>query len=97
MRLEFHPEAESEFSETVSQYEAILPGLGERFADEISRITGLILEHPDIGTSVDPKVRRLLLHRFPFAIYYSHEADHVLIAAVAHQRRHPDYWKSRRT
>jgi len=88
MKLEFHPEAETEFSEAVSQYEATLPGLGESFADEFSRITELILEYPEI--------RKLLLRRFPFAIYYSHEAEHVLIVAVAHQRRDPDYWKSRR-
>jgi len=29
MRLEFHPEAEQEFLESVSRYEAEVPGLGE--------------------------------------------------------------------
>lgn len=95
MRLEFHPEAETEFGEAISQCEATLQGLGESFADEFARITELILEYPEIGSSVDPEIRKLLLQRFPFATYYSIEAEHVLIVAVAHQRRDPDYWKSR--
>lgn len=35
MKLEFHPVAEQEFLESVSRYEAEVPGLGERFDAEV--------------------------------------------------------------
>lgn len=38
MKLEFHPEAEQEFLEAVSRYEAGVPGLGERLEAEIQSL-----------------------------------------------------------
>jgi hypothetical protein len=28
-------------------------------------------------------------------LFYAHEPDEVLVVAVAHQKRRPDYWRSR--
>jgi len=42
MRLEFHPEAEQEFLESVSRYEAEVPGLGERFDAEVQKASALL-------------------------------------------------------
>jgi plasmid stabilization system protein ParE len=39
--------------------------------------------------------RRFLLHRFPFSVIYLDEVDAVVIVAVAHNKRKPDYWKQR--
>jgi len=33
--------------------------------------------------------------RFPYSMTYSIENDFILIIAVAHQNRNPDYWKDR--
>jgi toxin ParE1/3/4 len=41
--------------------------------------------------------RRLVLPRFPYNLVYEVHDDLLLIVAVAHQRRHPDYWRRRRT
>lgn len=43
MRLEFHPEAELELVEAAAYYEREVPDLGERFATEVQRVTGLLL------------------------------------------------------
>jgi len=40
--------------------------------------------------------RRYLLQRFPFSVVYRVEARRILIVAVAHARRRPSYWRSRR-
>jgi threonine/homoserine efflux transporter RhtA len=40
-------------------------------------------------------VRRCLVNRFPFGVLYSLETTGVFILAVMHNRRRPDYWKSR--
>jgi plasmid stabilization system protein ParE len=95
VKLEFHPEAELELIEAAAHYERQVPGLGERFATEVQRATELLLERPDIGAPADPSLRRLILNRFPFTLYYSAAPDVLLIVAVAHQRRRPGYWRSR--
>ena len=95
MRLEFHPEAELELIEAAVYYENHVPGLGERFEAEIRYATDLLLDQPEIGTSVGPDLRKFILTRFPFTLYYSVIGDVLCIEAVAHQSRHPGYWKSR--
>ena len=45
----------------------------------------------------EPQIRRFLLTRFPYSIYYLYEADHgrVSIYAVMHTSRRPGYWRDR--
>ena len=95
MRLEFHPEAELELIEAAVYYDKQALGLGERFESEIRRATDLLLDQPKIGLSVDPYLRKFILSRFPFTLYYSVTTDILRIEAVAHQSRRPGYWKSR--
>ena len=95
MRLEFHPEAELELIEAAAYYELQVPGLGERFEAEVRRATDLLLEHPEIGQSVDPDLRRFVLPRFPFTLLYSATSESLRIEVVAHQTRLPSYWRTR--
>ena len=95
MRLEFHPEAELELIEAAVYYDKQVPGLGERFESEIRYATDLLLDHPEIGSPADPDLRKFIMTRFPFTLYYSVTADVLRVEAVAHQSRRPGYWKSR--
>jgi len=95
MRLEFHPEAELELIEAAVYYDKQVQGLGERFESEIRYATDLLLDQPEIGSPADPDLRKFILTRFPFTLYYSVTADVLCIEAVAHQSRRPGYWKSR--
>lgn len=72
MKLEFHPEAEQEFLESVSRYETEVLGLGERFDVEVQKASALLLEYPEIGQPIDDELRKLVLDRFP---YYLHSAS----------------------
>ena len=95
MRLEFHPEAELELIEAAVYYEQQVPGLGERFEAEIRRATDLLLDQPEIGTPADQNLRKFILTRFPFTLYYNVAGDVLRLEAVAHQYRRPGYWKVR--
>ena len=95
MRLEFHPEAELELIAAAVYYDKQVLGLGERFESEIRYATDLLLDQPEIGTFVGPYIRKFILTRFPFTLYYSAMSDVLRIEAVAHQSRRPSYWKSR--
>ena len=87
--------AEEEMTEASVFYEAATSGLGADFLDEVGRVINILREHPELGRPVGRGLRRALLHRFPFSLIYSVEVGAVLIVAVAHQRRRPDYWRNR--
>lgn len=95
MKLEFHPEAEQEFLESVSRYEAEVLGLGERFDAEVQKASALLLEYPEIGPHIDGELRKLVLDRFPYYLIYFLSSETVYILAVAHERRKPGYWLER--
>jgi hypothetical protein len=38
---------------------------------------------------------RVFVEAFPYSVVYSEEPTRLFIVAVAHFRRHPDYWKHR--
>ena len=87
--------AEEEMADASVFYETATSGLGTGFLDEIQRIVNILRDHPELGLPVGRRLRRALLHRFPFSLIYSVEIDAILIVAVARQRRRPGYWKSR--
>ena len=95
MIYEFHPDAEEEFIEAAAYYERNVPGLGERFAREVRRAIERLLEHPEIGSPIDPNLRRAILTRFPYSLIYSFTSDLLRVVAVAHARRRPGYWRTR--
>lgn len=95
MRLEFHPEAELELIAAAVHYEEQVPGLGQRFEAEMHHATHRLLDQPEIGLPIDPDLRKFILTRFPFTLYYSVTVDVLCIEAIAHQRCRPGYWKSR--
>jgi len=94
---EFHPDARVEYLESVVYYESRQPGLGARFTIEVERTIERIVEAPTRWRKIQGEIRRCLAHTFPYGVLYSVEADHVLILAVMHHSRTPDYWRNRLT
>ena len=92
----FHPEAEAELEDASLFYESRMLGLGKSFAAEVERTIYLIREFPDAGSPAGLTRRRVLVARFPYSVVYRHDADSVVIVAVAHQRRRPGYWRQRK-
>ena len=76
-------------------YEAAAGGLGDDFLDDVQHAIDSVREHPDLGAPVDYGFRRVLVRRFPFSIIYATEPTQIVVVAVAHQRRAPEYWKGR--
>jgi len=89
------PGAQADIQEAALWYESRRPGLGSEFTLRVDAIMERIahnpLQFPEIGNGI----RRALLQRFPYAIYFVVAACPVVIA-VLHQRRHPDTWQRRR-
>ena len=69
--------------------------LSQRFFDTYLQARELILEDPDRYTIIFEEYRRVHLKKFPYKIIYAFEARTVYVIAIAHDKRHPDYWKDR--
>jgi plasmid stabilization system protein ParE len=91
----FHPEAEAEFRAAIEYYEDRETGLGYDFSLEVLATIRNIMAHPTAWPVMEDDVRRCLVNRFPFGVLYSLESTGVLVVAVMHHRRRPDYWKVR--
>jgi plasmid stabilization system protein ParE len=89
------PEAQADIEEAAFWYEDQRPGLGERFTRELFELIHRIAESPLQFPLIDVSVRRALLHRFPYAVYFLLEAGRTVLVAVLHQRRDPAVWKHR--
>lgn len=94
---EFHPEALSEFEAAAQHFAERQPGLELRFISSIEATIQRICATPQSWRVLEGEVRRCLARIFPYAVLYSIEPDHVLILAVMHCSREPDYWKNRLT
>lgn len=54
-----------------------------------------ILDHPSGYQDLRSGVRRALTRRFPYSIYFSVEADVIVVLAVLHSARDPEEWQRR--
>jgi len=95
MRVIFTKFAKIELDGATAFYELEYAGLGKRFKEEIRRSISRIVEHPQAWSIERGEIRKYLLHKFPYKILYSVEKDCILIIAIAHQHRKPDYWVGR--
>ena len=91
----FLPEALEEMVEAARFYDSRAPDLGRRFMDVIHRAVAEIREHPQRWPIVRSGIRRRLVGRFPYGILYRDDPDEIVIVAIMHLHRHPDYWLGR--
>jgi len=92
MRVIFTRIARQELEDAVRYYELEYAGLGSKFKEEVRKAALRIATYTKSWSIERGNVRKCLLHRFPYKVMYSLEEDHILVIAIAHQHRRPDYW-----
>lgn len=97
MHVAYHPEAETELEAAALYLENEVEGLGDRFLDEYLRTLALIQQHPATYRKIFRDVRKLNLRDFRYGVLYRFNGYSLLIVAVMHLAREPDYWKRRLT
>jgi plasmid stabilization system protein ParE len=90
------PESQTDIGEAARWFEDRESGLGLRFLREIRTLLQHISDNPLMFPIIEEDVRRALLHKFPYSIYFVNEPDVVAVIAVPHQHRRPGTWKFRR-
>ncbi len=97
MRVEYHPAVADELMEIRNYYETRSPGLGGRFVDEFERQILAIAAAPQRWMVVAGDIRRCLMRRFPYVIYFRQiDQQKLRVTVVKHQRRHPELGRERR-
>jgi plasmid stabilization system protein ParE len=87
--------AEAEMFRAADRYDVERLGLGATFLAAVERAIEGIVDTPTRWPLVDDRHHRRLVKRFPFSIYYRLIGSEVVVVAVAHHKRHPDYWRKR--
>lgn len=87
--------AQRELDEAIAYYEAQVAGLGDAFLLEILRVFDLISRYPDAWHPLGAHVRRCRLSRFPYGVVYAREPAGIVVLAVMHLHRKPEYWRER--
>ena len=70
-------------------------GRGDQFLRHLKELEALLISHPRMGVSVGDGIRKLLVPRFDYGIFYTMEGRRIMVAAVLDPRRDPDYIRSR--
>ena len=91
----FHPDAESEMNDAAAYYETQQPDLGRRFLAFVQDAVNRIRLNPSLYAGVEGNVRRCLTKTFPFGVLFRDQSGELVIMAVMHLHRDPDYWKTR--
>jgi plasmid stabilization system protein ParE len=94
-KVKFHPNAEFEMNEAVEYYEAQQVNLGGRFLLTIQDAVNRILIDPFRYPYIEPGIRRCLVRTFPFGVVFKEKGEIIVVLAVMHLKRDPDYWKDR--
>lgn len=94
--VRFLEEAQNEFFEQIGYYEERQKGLGEQFRESVEAATALAGAHPELGSRWKLHTRRVFAKGFPFSVVYRIELAELGVFAVAHFKRRPTYWRSRK-
>ena len=96
MIIRFHPEADLEFTDAIRWYEYQREGLGSEFLLCIDEAIEKIKSNPQMYPTIYKMIHRVVVRRFPFAIFYEIGKNEIKVLAVFHSKRDPKKWKSRR-
>jgi len=92
----FLPLARAEPLEAARFYRTRDVDVAQSFQEDVRRAIDFILIRPKASALVRRRrIRRKILRRFPYSLYYAVKEDFVLIVAVGHHSRRPGYWSSR--
>ncbi|MCX6957978.1 MAG: type II toxin-antitoxin system RelE/ParE family toxin [Verrucomicrobiae bacterium] len=79
--------ARLELSEAKLWYDSQLPGLGEIFLKEADKVLKKLEDSPEIFPLYYRGFRRLMMHRFPYKIFFRVNKNRVIIFRVLHTKR----------
>jgi len=89
------PEAEADLQEAFGWYEDRSPGLGSEFLLCVDAALAELQRHPTLHAAIHNGIRRALVRRFPFGVFYLAEDARVIVLGILHAKRNPRGWQKR--
>jgi len=101
VRLRILDEAEAEMLHAVKWYENQQDGLGSIFLVRVARALIDVRKNPDRHVQVGKRrsgvaIRQRAMRKHPYSIIYEVHPGQVVVLAVAHASRRPNYWRRRK-
>jgi toxin ParE1/3/4 len=96
-RIRSTPPVELDIEEASDWYETERAGLGNEFLFELGAVYDRIEENPLKLEVLRFDIRRALLRRFPYAVYFILDNELIVVLAVLHTARDPARWQERKS
>jgi plasmid stabilization system protein ParE len=87
--------AEADLAEAVEWYNRIRPGLGDGLVLCVEQANDRILDYPEAFPVILPGVRRALVRRYPYGVFFRVRSMRVEVEAIFHLRQDPARLTSR--
>jgi plasmid stabilization system protein ParE len=89
------PEAEAEIAEAKDWYDEKRRGLGDDFLECVDATLERIRRNPESYAVIYKTLRRAMVRRYPYGIFYKITDTQIVVVGVIHARRRSSVWKSR--
>jgi plasmid stabilization system protein ParE len=94
-KVVLRPEAEREIQEAFDWYEKRNEGLGLEFLRAADACLSGVRRNPEGYQVTQENVRRALLRKFPYALFYLIHKETIVVIACFHIKRSPVDWQRR--
>lgn len=95
VQVRFRREAEADVIDALAWYRERGLGLAQEFLQSLDTCLATIQRLPESHPIVYRDIRRALMRRFPYGVFYVHEGDMIIVLACFHAKRDPITWKER--
>ena len=93
--VQISPRAQREIDEAFEWYRERSRNAASDFLDDLEAALARIADGPEHHPVVRGRLRRVLLTKFPYGIYYKIFPDMISVVGVIHGHRHPRVWLRR--
>ncbi len=87
--------ANEEYLDAVKFYKLENIELEVSFKFEILNTLNIISRFPGIGDNISNDIKKMLVSRFPYQIFYKEYSENIVVFSISHQHREPYYWIDR--
>jgi hypothetical protein len=89
LAVEFLSGADADLQEIFNRFEDYRDGFGTEFITAVDAYLARIAVFPDLAPCYFEKVRRQVMHGFPYGIFYEPHPTRILVTAILDLRQDP--------
>jgi plasmid stabilization system protein ParE len=88
-RLRLKSSAQHDYCQAIIYYEARQTGLGRSFEAELGELFERIRRNPEHFPAKTPTIRKAVMPRFKYGVFFTVTADEIGVVAIYHPSRNP--------